>query len=154
MEIVINILASFIATFAFAIFFNAPKKAIFVCSLVGTVGWMTFYFLSRNIFDNSISNLIASMAIGLLGEFFSHKLKMPSTVFIYSGIIMLVPGYGMYHTMEYFAKKEYWIAFDVGIDTVIQAGSIAIGILISSIFSRSINRVKKDREIKIQESNN
>lgn len=148
MDILLNIFASFIATFAFSIFFDAPKKALYVCSFVGTVGWMTYYFLNKSLFNNTISNFIASFVIGILGEYFSRRQKLPSTVFVYSGIIMLVPGYGMYHTMEYFAKKEYWLAFNIGIDTALQAGSIAIGILISSIFSRSINRVKLEREEK------
>lgn len=65
---------------------------------------------------------------------------------------MLVPGYGMYHTMEYFSKEEYWTALGIGIDTSIQAASIAIGVLISSVFSKSISRVKILREDKISES--
>lgn len=155
MDIFLNIFASFVATFAFSVFFDAPKRALFICSLVGTIGWMIFYILNKNIFNDTISNFIASFAIGILGELFSRRLKLPSTVFIYSGIIMLVPGYGMYHTMEHFAKKEYWNAFDIGIDTALQAGAIAIGILSSSIFSKSINRVKLEREEKnIENINN
>ena len=76
---------------------------------------------------------------------------MPSTVFLYIGIVMLVPGYGMYHTMEYFAKDEYLLALDSGISTVVHAGSIAIGVLISAVFSKSIKRVKFDRLNKINE---
>ena len=64
---------------------------------------------------------------------------------------MLVPGYGMYHTMEYFAKDEYLLALDSGISTVVHAGSIAIGVLISAVFSKSIKRVKFDRLNKINE---
>ena len=102
-------------------------------------------------FSNAFSNLIASVIVGLFAEFFSVKLKMPSTVFLYIGIVMLVPGYRMYHTMEYFAKNEYILALNSGISTVVHAGSIAIGVLVSAVFSKSIKRVKFDRVSKINE---
>ncbi len=59
----------------------------------------------------------------------------------------------MYHTMEYFAKDQYLLALDRnGISTVAHAGlRIAIGVLISAVFSRSIKRVKFDRLNKINE---
>ena len=126
MDLFLNIICAVVSSIAFSIFFIVPKKAIVYCS-----------------------NLIASLVVGLFAEYFSVKLKMPSTVFLYIGIVMLVPGYGMYHTMEYFAKDEYLLALDSGISTVVHAGSIAIGVLISAVFSRSIKRVKFDRLNKI-----
>ena len=150
MDLFLNILCAVVSSIAFSFFFIVPKKAIFYCTITGTISWIVYYFCSMN-FGNAFSNLVASIVVGLFAEFFSVKLKMPSTVFLYIGIVMLVPGYGMYHTMEYFARNEYILALNSGISTVVHAGSIAIGVLVSAVFSKSIKRVKFDRVSKINE---
>ena len=150
MDLFLNIICAAISSIAFSLFFIVPKKAIIYCAITGTISWIVYYFCSKH-FGNAVSNLIASVVVGLFAEYFSVKLKMPSTVFLYIGIVMLVPGYRMYHTMEYFAKNEYLLALGSGVSTVVHACSIAIGVLISAIFSRSIKRVKFDRVNKINE---
>lgn len=150
MDLFLNVMCAIVSSIAFSIFFIVPKKAIVYCTITGTISWIVYYFCSKH-FGNAVSNLIASIVVGLFAEYFSVKLRLPSTVFLYIGIVMLVPGYRMYHTMEYFAKSEYLLALNSGISTVIHACSIAIGVLISAVFSKSIKRVKYDRVNKINE---
>ena len=150
MDLFLNVMCAIVSSIAFSIFFIVPKKAIVYCTITGTISWIVYYFCSKH-FGNAVSNLIASIVVGLFAEYFSVKLRLPSTVFLYIGIVMLVPGYRMYHTMEYFAKSEYLLALNSGISTVIHACSIAIGVLISAVFSISIKRVKFDRVNKINE---
>lgn len=150
MDLFLNVMCAIVSSIAFSIFFIVPKKAIVYCTITGTISWIVYYFCSKH-FGNAVSNLIASIVVGLFAEYFSVKLRLPSTVFLYIGIVMLVPGYRMYHTMEYFAKSEYLLALNSGISTVIHACSIAIGVLISAVFSKSIKRVKFDRVNKINE---
>lgn len=150
MDLFLNVMCAIVSSIAFSIFFIVSKKAIVYCTITGTISWIVYYFCSKH-FGNAVSNLIASIVVGLFAEYFSVKLRLPSTVFLYIGIVMLVPGYRMYHTMEYFAKSEYLLALNSGISTVIHACSIAIGVLISAVFSKSIKRVKFDRVNKINE---
>ena len=150
MDLFLNVMCAIVSSIAFSIFFIVPKKAIVYCTITVTISWIVYYFCSKH-FGNAVSNLIASIVVGLFAEYFSVKLRLPSTVFLYIGIVMLVPGYRMYHTMEYFAKSEYLLALNSGISTVIHACSIAIGVLISAVFSKSIKRVKFDRVNKINE---
>lgn len=151
MDLIINVICAILSTISFSIFFSVPKRAIFYCSLVGTIGWVSYYILKLHFFGNATSNFIAAIIIGLLAEYFSYKLKMPSTVFLYIGIVMIVPGYSMYNTMEYFARKNYSLSLNSGVNTVVHACSIAIGVLFSSVFSKSIKRVKSDRMNRINE---
>lgn len=153
MDLFLNIISAIISNIAFSVFFNVPKKAIIYCTITGTVGWMTYYLLHLYFFGNSASNFFAAIVIGGCAEYFSYKIKMPSTVFIYIGIMMLVPGYKMYVSMEHFAKEEYIIALNIGAIAVVHAICIAVGVLISSIFSKSIKRVKLMRFSKLYENN-
>ncbi|MBF0715497.1 threonine/serine exporter family protein [Gemelliphila palaticanis] len=138
----------FIVTFAFAIFFNAPKRSLLDCSLIGTSGWFVFIFVKYITSDVVIGTFAGAILVGLLSGNSSKRLRMPATVFIYTGVIPLVPGYGMYYTMQHFVTKHYAEAAKIGVDTVLQAGAIAMGILIASVFSDSIKRVKIQRRRK------
>lgn len=151
MDFFINIVCAILANIAFSVFFNVPKRAIIYCTITGTVGWITYYILHLKFLGNAGSIFFSAIVIGLFAEYFSYRIKMPSTVFIYIGIIMLVPGYGMYMSMEHFANEEYMLAFNTGFIAVVHAICIAVGILISSVFSKSIKRVKLERFNKLNE---
>ncbi|MGX7112274.1 threonine/serine exporter family protein [Gemella cuniculi] len=144
-NIYIQFMAGFIVTFAFAIFFNAPKKSILSCSMIGAVGWLV-YVLTNILTDVVVGSFLGALSVGLLSTNASKILKMPATIFIYTGIIPLVPGYGMYNTMQNLVTKNYNIALKVGLETILQAGAIAMGILLASVFSDSIKRVKIQRK--------
>lgn len=146
--LVVQFLLGFIVTFAFAIFFNAPKRSLIDCSFIGAVGWLLFLWVRYLTSDIVIGTFCGAIMVGLLSSNASKRLKMPATVFIYTGMIPLVPGYGMYYTMQNFVTKNYMDAARIGIDTLLQAGAIAMGILIASVFSDSIKRVKIQRRKK------
>ncbi|AXI26705.1 MULTISPECIES: threonine/serine exporter family protein [Gemella] len=142
---IIQLAAGFISTLAFSFLFNAPKKSILVCSVIGAAGWLAYYYV-KLISGIIIASFSGAIIIGVLASSASKKLRMPATIFIYTGIIPLVPGYGMYHTMRSLVTKSYHLAAKIGIDTILQAGAIAVGILIASMFSSSIRRVKIQRK--------
>ena len=52
----------------------------------------------------------------------------------------------MYNMMQNIVTKNYEVASKVGIETILQAGAIAMGILLASVFSASIQRVKIQRK--------
>ena len=143
-NIIIQFVAGFVVSFAFAIFFNVPKKSLLSCGIVGAVGWLA-YVLTKLVTDVVVGRFVGALCVGMLSTTASRRLRMPATIFIYTGIIPLVPGYGMYNTMQNIVTKNYNIALKVGLETLLQAGAIAMGILLASVFSDSIKRVKIQR---------
>ena len=143
-NIIIQFIAGFVVSLAFAIFFNVPKKSLISCGLVGAVGWLA-YVLTNLVSDVVVGSFVGALCVGLLSTNASKRLRMPATIFIYTGMIPLVPGYGMYNTMQNIVTKNYNIALKVGLETLLQAGAIAMGILLASVFSDSIKRVKIQR---------
>ena len=144
--LLIQFALGFIVTFAFAIFFNAPKKSLADCSFIGALAWMAFLFSRHLTNDVVVATLVGAILVGLMSGNASKRLKMPATVFIYTGMIPLVPGYGIYYTMQNLVTKNYFVGAKLGLDTFLQAGAIAMGIFIASVFSDSIKRVKIRRK--------
>lgn len=143
MEIIKQFIFSFIATVGFSILFSSPKETLSSASFVGASGW-TIYYLSSSIFSSNIAgNFFAALTVGILGELFARLKKRPATLYITPGIIPLVPGAGMYYTMSAIIEKDFLKATDIGVETFFIAAAIAIGIIISTIFSQSITQVRQ-----------
>ena len=138
-NIIIQFVAGFVVSFAFAIFFNAPKKSLIPCGIVGGIGWCAYILMSKSsYFSNVFSMVIASAVISLLSEILARKLKYPSINFIIPGILPLVPGLGLYNTMYSLVQKDYALAVSTGTDTLFKSGGIAIGILIITSDRKSV----------------
>ena len=79
---------------------------------------------------------LGCIVLTLLSRMLSIALKMPSTVFIVTGIFPLVPGAGIYHT-AYALVSRNMEAFTLrGMQTLALAGAIALGILIGMGFPK------------------
>ena len=145
-SVFIQFIAGFVVSIAFAIFFNAPKRSLFTCGLIGAIGWLVQVVANLLLTDVVVSSFLGAVCVGILSTNASRFLKLPATIFIYTGMVPLVPGYGMYNTMQNIVTKNYSVASQVGIETILQAGAIAMGILLASVFSASIQSVKIQRK--------
>lgn len=142
MEIIKESLLASLSTIGFAILFSSPKKSIIYAGFTGGLGWLMFSLVT-NVFGNVIiSSFLGAITVGILGEYFARYTKKPATLYVTPGIIPLVPGAGMYYTMLSLIENDYGKAISRGTETFFIALSIAIGIIISSAFSKSIRRFK------------
>lgn len=134
---------AFIATIGFAGYFNVKMKSALVATAIsggisfGVFNIFTFYGHSV------LGTFVAALLVGITGEFLSVKLKTPSTVFITPAIIPMVPGAGMYYTMLHFVNEDFGQMINFGSQTIFIAGSIAMGILVGSISSQSLKRMRR-----------
>lgn len=142
MIILKEIILSALSTIGFAILYKAPKKSILFAGFVGAMAWGVFS-ISINIFQSIVtSSFLGALTVGMLGEYFARYTKKPATLYVTPGIIPLVPGAGMYYTMLALIENDYTAAINKGSETFFIAAAISMGIIVSSIFSRSIKRVK------------
>ncbi len=146
---IIQFLASLVATLSFAVLFSAEKKQLFFCGLTGAIGWIVYIICLQNHTDNAISNLIATLALTMIARVLSAVRRTPVTVFLLTGIFPLVPGAGIYYTSYYFIMGDMSQFSQYGISTIKVAGSIVLGIIFGfalpqSLFNGLSNLVHKD----------
>ncbi|MGL5206993.1 MAG: threonine/serine exporter family protein [Acidaminococcaceae bacterium] len=129
----VSILFSYIATIAFAVLFNAPRKTVFPAGLIGAVGW-TVYLLMRDYFSYSspLSIFCGTVVLSLMSELFARIYKQPVTIFAIPGIVPLVPGLPIYQGMYYMIMNAYSIGIEKLIRASLEAGAISLGILLVS----------------------
>ena len=129
-----KVLSAFLGVFSFAILFHAPRRSYLACAVCGAVAWGCYLLAApMGLF---LATTLAAIVLTLLSRMLSIALKMPSTVFIVTGIFPLVPGAGIYHT-AYALVSRNMEAFTLrGMQTLALAGAIALGILIGMGFPK------------------
>ena len=131
---------AFIATVAFAVLFQAPKKTLAVSGIIGAVGWVIFVYMRKDLMYSSFyANFFATVALSLLSELAARVFKQPVTIFVIPGIIPIVPGLGMYKGMTKIIENNY----EGGVNTLLTAGMDAGAIALGMMFMTSIFRVLK-----------
>jgi len=133
--------ASLIATMAFGIIFNVPKRVLFTGGIVGMFGWLLFIWLSKSYnYDAVFATLAAAFVVASISQILARYLKMPATIFSIAGIIPLVPGGLAYDAMKHFVTDDYALAMEYAIKTLFISGSIAFGLIFSGIISQTLKR--------------
>jgi uncharacterized membrane protein YjjB (DUF3815 family) len=142
MALLEQILMSFIASAAFVIIFNGPKRSLFHCGLVGAIGWMFYYLLESHGMDMVLATVIAAFAIAVAAQYFAKKYKTPVIIYSVAGIIPLVPGGIAYNAMRNFVQNDYNLAINLAAKAFMISGSIAMGLVFSEVINQIIRRSK------------
>lgn len=146
---IVQIIVSMFATLAFAVLFHVPKKEYLYCALNGAIGWMAYLFCTEHGAGVTTSSMWATLVLTLVARAFAAIRKMPSTVFLMTGIFTLVPGAGIYYTSYYLIMNEFTRSMAKGIETFKIAGAIVLGIIFGLALPQSwFNQLGKMTEKK------
>ena len=138
MSLFLQFLFAFGATAGFTLIFNIPHRHIFFAGFTGACGWLLFQYLLQAGQSVVISGFIASCLVAAFGELFARVFKEASLIFTSPGILPLVPGAGMYKTMLSLLKEDLLATAQIGTETLMLTGAIAIAILMVSSFIRAV----------------
>lgn len=127
---------AFLATVAFGILFQGPKRILWRSGLIGGLGWVVFIGMKELFSIHSFSaNFLATVLIALVSEIFARIWKEPVTVFEIPAIIPLVPGFGMYKGMTLILQDYVSYGSEVLLGAAMDACAIALGIMmVSGVF--------------------
>ena len=128
-------LYSFAACFAFSVVFNMRGKVLLFASLGGALGWLV-YLLCAPIQNDILEFFVATVAISIYSEAMARVHKVPVTGYLLVALLPLVPGGGIYYTMEYCIIGNTDLFLETGLHTLGIAGALAMGILLVSSFVR------------------
>lgn len=145
-EFVISVLASFGATLGSAIIFNTSKQDIARAGIVASIGWLTYLLIKNNSPSIAVAYFAGAFVVALISEIFAFVLKNPATVYLLPGLFPLVPGGGMFQTMEAAVSGNMESALSIGFSTLTAAGAIAIGIAVASSLAKIVNRIARDKK--------
>ena len=134
-SLLVQTLAAFIGTTAFAVLFGVPRKQYVAAGLVGAFGWLLYLILFRHAgMSAAIATLISTIFIGILSRVFAVVEKCPAAVFLLCGIFPLVPGAGVFWSTYYLISNQFELSSTAGFT----AGKIAIAIVLGIILAMEL----------------
>lgn len=137
---------SFLATAAFAIITNVPRRALICCGLSGAFGWMIYWVCVDLGGMPAFGSLLGSLGVAFISDLFSKRLKMPVTIFNIPGMVPLVPGGLAYQAVRNLVTGSYQAAASYTVQAIMIAGAIALGLVLSEVFNHNIRNFKLKRE--------
>ena len=138
LDYLLEFILCFGAVFTFCGLINAPKNTVICSSAIGGAAYVVYRLISVNSEKEILAYFVASIVISVASEICARLYKRPSTVFIFPGIIPLVPGVGLYNSMLCLVQNNHDMFIVKAVETVFIAGAIAIAVAIVHITARSI----------------
>ena len=132
-----DLVACFVAVMFFCVVMSLPKKAIMLSSLFGTVTYIIYrliYFAGQEI----LGYLAATFFAAVSAEILARYCKMPTTVFVFPGIVPLVPGVGLHRSLICLINDDISGFVSQGIKTLFISGVIAVTVAVVNAFFRSV----------------
>ena len=147
---IIQVLAGFIGTLGFGVLFNVRGKRLIVAAIGGLLSWLLFILFNKVVHNEPVAYFAVSVAISAYAEIMARVLKTPTTAFIITGLIPLIPGGSLYYTMAYAFESDINKFVSKAVYTLELAAALALGVItvttIVKIINKITQKVKNDRK--------
>lgn len=121
-------LSAFVACAGFCFLYNIRGMGILICSFGGMLGWLC-YLLCAPLGSDIVQCFIASVLISAYSEKMARVRHCPVSGYLLVALFPLVPGGGIYYSMEYAMNGETELFLATLIHTLGLAGALAVGML-------------------------
>lgn len=119
-----------IACIGFSILFNIHGPGIFLCALGGVLSWSAYLICLDLGCGVVMANLVGGITASIYAEIMARIRKYPAISYLVVSIFPLIPGAGVYYTMNHAVQGEMELFSAKGFETAAVAGAIALGILL------------------------
>lgn len=138
----IQLLMATLGALGFSLIFNVRGQHLMFTTLGGFLAWSVYLLLEPTGLGDVGRYLIASILVTIYAEICARKRRAPSTVFLMSGVIPLVPGSRLYATMVYAVNLDWPGFLEQGLHTILLAGAISAGIILVSTVVHAMQAVR------------
>ena len=143
-QVILHSVGSFGGTLGYAFLLNAPMRTVLPASLTGLLGYVLYESLVNLLGQGAIfSYFIATVLIAVLCEVEARVMRMPSTIFLMTALVPLVPGYTFYCAMLSLVENNGAAAASYGLEAVQIVASIAVGAAVTSVLFRAMMVLRK-----------
>ena len=134
-EYLLQLATAFAGSLGFAMLFHVRRQKLLLASLGGLLAWSVYLLMGRFSDQDVVRYFVASVVLTVYAELLARRVKCPATLFLVTAAVPLIPGGSLYHTMEYFMESDLDAFSHQGLNTVLLAVAIAVGMRFpSSIF--------------------
>ena len=146
-QMLLHSIGAFGGTLGYAFLLNAPMNTVLPASLTGLLGYV-IYEVMVVVFAKGVvfSYFIATVVITVICEIAARVMRMPSTIFLLTALVPLVPGYSFYCTMLAIVEHNGTAVASYGLEAVQIVAVIAVGAAVTSTLFRAMAVCAAKRE--------
>ncbi|MBQ1820477.1 MAG: threonine/serine exporter family protein [Clostridia bacterium] len=144
----VQCIAGLIGTLGFGLMFNMHGRGIPFALLGSIISWPVCVLCMRLGTPEPIAYLFGAAASSLYAEIMARIRKFPATSYLMCALVPLIPGSGIYYTMDFIRRGVLSEAYAKGMTTAAIAGCMAVGVLLVSTMFRMWGVWKKNRKKK------
>lgn len=122
----------FLGCIGFCFLFNIHDLGILICSLGATLVWVIFCITEQITGSGILGYFWGAVFASAYSEVMARIRKFPAITYLVISIFPLIPGAGVYYTMNYVVQGDMEQFASQGMYTAAIAGIMAIGILLVS----------------------
>ena len=143
-QLLLQAVGTFGGTLGYAILLNAPMRTVLPASLTGLLGYVV-YEAMINLFAQGVifSYFLATVIVAVICEVAARMMRMPSTIFLLTALVPLVPGYTFYCAMLAMVENNGFQAAAFGLEAVQIVAAIAVGAAVTSVIFRALTVPRK-----------
>lgn len=145
-SLLMQCLFAFIGCIGFMILFNVHGHGGFLCALGGALSWAVYLIAQRFSGSDIIAYFWSALFSSLYSEVMARIRKYPAISYLVISLFPMIPGAGVYYTMNYAVQGEMELFASKGMFTAAIAGIMAVGILLGSTAFRMYSDWKMHRK--------
>ncbi len=144
LSVTARLFACFLACIGCSLFFNIHGKGLWLCVFTGTLAYAVYALCALAGLREIFCYLLGALTASVCAELLARVRKYPAISYLVIGIMPLIPGAGIYYTMNYALAEDMDGFLHQGLKTAAIAGVIAVAILlVSSIVRHLIHHRRK-----------
>jgi len=129
----IQVFMAFIGSLGFSILLHTKKEWLWLAAIGGAVTWCLYLVCANNMNSYFACNLVAAIGASLYGELMAAIFKTAPVIFRVPAMVPLIPGGSLYYTLSAALAKDNIAFAEKGLETVITAFAISVGIVAVNI---------------------
>ena len=130
--LLVQLAGAFIGGTGFAVLFNIHGPGMLICAFGGCISWAVCAVASYLGCSYISAYLLAAMTASFYAEIMARVRKYPAISYLVVSLFPMIPGAGIYYTMNYISQGNMEAFTQTGMHTIAIAGVIAVGVLIVS----------------------
>ena len=142
-NLLIHCFAAFVACLGFTFLFNIHGWGSLLCVLAGVFSWLTYLLTLRMGGSDLTAYFFGTLVAAGYSEARARIRKFPAISYLVVGIFPLIPGAGVYYTMNHAVQGRMDQFASQGMHTAAIAGIMAVGILLVSTTVRIITTIRR-----------
>lgn len=135
-SLLVTCIASIVGCTGFSILFNIHGPGGILCGLGGVVSWLIFSLMVKLTGNEMLGYFMGAVFASVYAEIMARVRKYPAISYLVVSLFPLIPGAGIYYTMNFAVHGNMERFAAQGTKTAAIAGVMAVGILLVSTFVR------------------